>query len=93
MGIDGGDAANLLSGFQVGPLMNEGPIRPAIQTRMSTILLSILCFASALVDQSLPLRSANANEINVYSHRQPFLINPFLKAFEKKTGIKVVVTC
>ena len=23
-------------------------------------------------------------EINVYSHRQPFLINPFLEAFTKK---------
>ena len=39
----------------------------------------------------LPLRSANANEINVYSHRQPFLINSFLRAFKKKTGIKVNV--
>ena len=29
-----------------------------------------------------------AESINIYSHRQPFLINPFLKAFEKETGIK-----
>ncbi|MBK18205.1 MAG: iron ABC transporter substrate-binding protein [Rhodospirillaceae bacterium] len=32
-----------------------------------------------------------AAELNVYSHRQPFLINPFLKAFEKESGIKVNV--
>tara|TARA_Y100001936_G_scaffold208223_1_gene213621 strand:- start:18926 stop:19954 length:1029 start_codon:yes stop_codon:yes gene_type:complete len=32
-----------------------------------------------------------AKELNVYSHRQPFLINPFLDAFEKKTGTKVNV--
>ena len=33
----------------------------------------------------------HAKELNIYSHRQPFLINPFLTAFEKKTGTKVNV--
>jgi iron(III) transport system substrate-binding protein len=32
-----------------------------------------------------------ANEINIYSHRQPFLINPFLEAFTKETGIETNV--
>ena len=32
-----------------------------------------------------------ASEINIYSHRQPFLINPFLEEFTKKTGIKTNV--
>ena len=32
-----------------------------------------------------------AKEINIYSHRQPFLINPFLEAFTKETGIKTNV--
>ena len=32
-----------------------------------------------------------ANEVNIYSHRQPFLINPFLEEFTKKTGIKTNV--
>ena len=32
-----------------------------------------------------------ANEVNIYSHRQPFLINPFLEEFKKKTGIKTNV--
>ena len=30
-------------------------------------------------------------EVNIYSHRQPFLINPFLEEFTKKTGIKTNV--
>ena len=30
-------------------------------------------------------------EINIYSHRQPFLINPFLELFTKETGIKTNV--
>ena len=29
-----------------------------------------------------------AKEINIYSHRQPFLINPFLEIFTNETGIK-----
>ncbi len=32
-----------------------------------------------------------AEEINIYSHRQPFLIEPFLKRFTEKTGIKTNV--
>ena len=32
-----------------------------------------------------------SNEVNIYSHRQPFLINPFLEEFTKKTGIKTNV--
>ena len=34
---------------------------------------------------------AAATELNIYSHRQPFLIDPFLKAFTEKTGIKTNV--
>ena len=34
---------------------------------------------------------AASEEINIYSHRQPFLINPFLEAFTKKTGIETNV--
>ena len=32
-----------------------------------------------------------AKEINIYSHRQPFLINPFLEIFTNETGIKTNV--
>ncbi|OOF89503.1 iron ABC transporter substrate-binding protein [Rodentibacter ratti] len=32
-----------------------------------------------------------AHEVNVYSYRQPYLIEPMLKDFEKETGIKVNV--
>ena len=34
---------------------------------------------------------ASAAEVNIYSHRQPFLINPFLEEFSKQTGIKTNV--
>ena len=32
-----------------------------------------------------------SKEINIYSHRQPFLINPFLELFTEQTGIKTNV--
>lgn len=32
-----------------------------------------------------------AAEVNIYSHRQPFLIKPFLRVFTEKTGIKTNV--
>jgi iron(III) transport system substrate-binding protein len=32
-----------------------------------------------------------SEELNIYSHRQPFLINPFLVEFTKKTGISTNV--
>ena len=35
--------------------------------------------------------NASAEELNIYSHRQAFLINPFLEAFTAKTGIKTNV--
>ena len=34
---------------------------------------------------------AVASELNIYSHRQPFLINPFLNEFTKTTGVKTNV--
>ena len=37
------------------------------------------------------LNQLYAKEINIYSHRQPFLINPFLEAFTSETGIKTNV--
>ncbi len=43
--------------------------------------LGCLCF----------LETAKAQELNIYSHRQPFLIEPFLEAFTKSTGIETKV--
>lgn len=34
---------------------------------------------------------AQAEEVNIYSYRQPFLIEPLLKAFSEQTGIKTNV--
>jgi iron(III) transport system substrate-binding protein len=36
-------------------------------------------------------QAAEPSEVNVYSYRQPYLINPLFKAFTEETGIKVNV--
>ena len=50
--------------------------------------LFLLLAVGIITSWSVPL---GAKELNIYSHRQPFLINPFLKAFEAETGIKTNV--
>ena len=47
----------------------------------------IFCLAYISI---IPIK-AIGGELNIYSHRQPFLINPFLKVFTEKTGIKTNV--
>ena len=56
-------------------------------------LLALLSIALAVL---LPVRSAMTprlpkREVNVYSYRQPYLIDPLFKKFTEETGIKVNV--
>ncbi|HDV7283776.1 TPA: Fe(3+) ABC transporter substrate-binding protein [Mannheimia haemolytica] len=50
---------------------------------LSTLALAVSAFTS--------MSALAGNEVNVYSYRQPYLIEPMLKNFEKDTGIKVNV--
>ena len=52
--------------------------------------------ALALALSSLPsphpaFRPPSSGEVNIYSYRQPYLIDPLLKEFTDETGIKVNV--
>ncbi|MBL6927608.1 MAG: Fe(3+) ABC transporter substrate-binding protein [Rhodospirillales bacterium] len=49
----------------------------------------VLCGAALLVAASFSADRALAAEVNLYSGRQPFLMDPLLDAFTKETGIKV----
>ena len=40
---------------------------------------------------ALPATALADGEVNVYSYRQPYLVNPLFDAFTKETGIKVNV--
>ena len=48
-----------------------------------------LAFLPALASSSV--LAANSGEVNVYSYRQPYLIEPLLKEFTDETGVKVNV--
>ena len=52
---------------------------------MNFILSSIILFLF------LSFSKVIGAEVNIYSHRQPFLINPFLEKFTEETGIKTNV--
>ncbi len=48
-----------------------------------------LAFATVLLNLPLATSASAADEINVYSYREPGLINPLIEQFTKDTGIKV----
>ena len=50
--------------------------------KINLILIIITIFISNI---------ANAKSLNIYSHRQPYLLKPFIEAYTKKTGIKLNV--
>ena len=52
---------------------------------MNFILSTLILFLA------LSLTKVFGAEVNIYSHRQPFLINPFLEKFTEETGIKTNV--
>jgi iron(III) transport system substrate-binding protein len=54
-------------------------------------MLKFKHFVFGLVLSVVSLQQIVAEELNIYSHRQPFLIQPFLDAFTQKTGIKTNV--
>ena len=50
--------------------------------KISILSIMAIVFISNLV---------NAQSLNIYSHRQPYLLKPFIEAYTKKTGVKLNV--
>ena len=50
-----------------------------------------LILSTTILVLALSLTKVVGAEVNIYSHRQPFLINPFLEKFTEETGIKTNV--
>ena len=57
--------------------------------RMCKTLMKTI--SGATIIAATMVTAVSAAELNIYSHRQPFLIQPFLDAFTAKTGIKTNV--
>ena len=69
----------------VGAFLNERLIIAARATRRSMVLLGLAI--ASFVGPTI----AAADELNIYSHRQQFLLQPFLDAFTAETGIRTKV--
>jgi len=57
----------------------------------AAIALAGVALLPALAGAAGSGASSNAGEVNIYSYRQPYLIDPLLNAFTKQTGIKTNV--
>lgn len=58
---------------------------------MKKNLIALTTAALAMTGVVQAHDSHDHGEVNIYSYRQPFLIEPFLKAFSEETGIKTNV--
>ena len=56
--------------------------------KLRHVIAALACAAGAA---TAPLQVSAADEVNVYSYRQPFLIKPMFSAFTRETGIRVNV--
>ncbi|MCP5366047.1 MAG: Fe(3+) ABC transporter substrate-binding protein [Hyphomicrobiales bacterium] len=56
---------------------------------LARLLPAAVLAATALAPLLAPAPARAAEEVNLYSYRQPFLIQPLLDAFTAETGIKV----
>lgn len=60
-----------------------------INTRMAQLSFTAFALCAALIPVTSPSLADGDQEVNLYSYRQPFLIQPMLDAFTKQTGITV----
>ena len=60
----------------------------AKRTALASIVVAGIAVATAMAAQEASL---NVGEVNVYSYRQPFLVQPLFEAFTAQSGIKVNV--
>ena len=62
--------------------------RSIVPANRWTMVSGVLALAAVLLSATAAVAD---NELNIYSHRQPFLIKPFLDAYEKETRTRVNV--
>ena len=80
------DAAHSLTSLQDQVFSKMKSILQNLVTRSS--IMGVFALIIGLVISVSP---ALSDELNIYSHRQPFLIKPFLDAYSKSNGTKINV--
>jgi len=58
-------------------------------TGAAALVIAGLGSTAIITDSSPAIAQDKAKELNIYSHRQQFLIQPFIDAYTKKTGTKI----
>ena len=71
--------------------LTKGYVKMRSASLSPTMRWSLLAIVVAGAVWTVVPSVASAAELNIYSHRQPFLIKPFLKAYTEKTGTKINV--
>lgn len=64
---------------------------PQPMSRLARARVRLTLGAAALAAAAFAADARAAEELNIYSHRQPFLIQPFLDAYAEQSGVKVNV--
>jgi iron(III) transport system substrate-binding protein len=62
--------------------------RSACRNRLGTAMLGAMTAGFAMLAALAMAKAQGTGQVNIYSYREPGLINPLLEAFTKKTGIK-----
>ena len=70
------------------PITKERRPMPVFFKR-NTLRRNLMGGAAFIICLGVLGASAAAAELNIYSHRQPFLIKPFIEAYKAKTGTKI----
>ncbi|HXF53973.1 MAG TPA: Fe(3+) ABC transporter substrate-binding protein [Hyphomicrobiaceae bacterium] len=65
--------------------------RSIAPNRLGAAMLGALTAGLAVLSALTMAKAQGAGQVNIYSYREPGLINPLLEAFTKKTGIKTNV--
>ena len=65
--------------------------RTAFRNRLGAAMLGALTAGFAMLAALTMAKAQDTKQVNIYSYREPGLINPLLEAFTKKTGIKTNV--
>lgn len=69
--------------------LKEGFSKMSVICTHAFVRLASIVGIGTLICLSVLAASAGAGELNIYSHRQPFLIKPFIDAYKAETGTKI----
>jgi iron(III) transport system substrate-binding protein len=71
------------------PVRRINMLKPLFSGAKQITRAKAIMAGTALIAGLVATTAVYAQELNIYSHRQPFLIDPFIKVYTKETGTKI----